>query len=391
MADRMLQILRALDVVAANGDLSATSRRMLAEGLPHALAQGARTDASGGGRHEYQTQFLAQVRAVLGGARDRAEAARALAAHGEAVEAARALLGEAEEAARVAGEAEEAARAEAVAKATALAEAERLAGENEAEHSQEEAAAMLVDERCKRVEQQKMEATDVADALKMLVGTDREEEADAMVAAIRDVQQFLKSIEAEDALVAGAAAALEQDPSERREFDVFTLGEIDDVMQQHFAVIDPRLADAKREKENAFAVAFGAWAIADVARDRVVEVKGEFSEFEAKLADAVAARKAATSNAGMQHRIVKANKRREEVAAEAFQHFTDALDALERLSAAELVDADEERGDDDDAAASLAKRAKLITEVAEEARDTTQANIDKMFNTRSTEATAPIA
>lgn len=253
--DVVLEVLADAESYPADGHTVA-SRGCLIAGLPHALARRPGEEA-----HKFQKGLVGLAEAALAAAR--ATAAKALAAAEQEAKAAEEREDQAQVAACEAAEAVPARQAEREAKAAALPEIEaEVAAAEKYFRGLEEAKDAVLAERA--VVKGRKEAADAAAVALEKLRTE-EDVQDTDVARVVD---YLREVDAEEALMAAGPHVLATRPSERREFDNSVLEEVGRVLAQTSAEAAERLAEGADGEAYAEAEALGAWAILDLAHEK---------------------------------------------------------------------------------------------------------------------------
>lgn len=296
----------------------ASARTMLVEGLPHALP------AAGQEPHRFQREFISLAGGLLAEARKGATAAL------EACEA----KSKEEEVQFQAAEKERSAAAE----STATARADFEAKTAELRGLEEQAALAEVDlaglEEARdavlrgreELKGRRQAVSAVAAALEEWESGKSEKPPTAKVVA------FLEEAKVEKALLAAAPSALAVRPAERKAFDNVAMEEISKIIEHSGADLDEKLAAGEPEERQALAEALGAWAILDVARDRVKEAKAALTAARRTLRDAEATEATALDAETTRREAQGEALAQQSQAAEKIKELDEAVAALERVS-----------------------------------------------------------
>jgi len=119
------------------------------------------------------------------------------------------------------------------------------------------------------------------------------------------VTEYLQSVKAEKALIAAVPGVLKCQPSERRGFDALAFETIKEVVCQSANALSTEVATAAKEERYAEAEALGAWAVADVERDKLNKLSDARAEAQRNLQQAEAAEAAAVHAAASQVEAVR--------------------------------------------------------------------------------------
>mmetsp|Transcript_2670 Transcript_2670/g.8281 ORF Transcript_2670/g.8281 Transcript_2670/m.8281 type:complete len:375 (+) Transcript_2670:77-1201(+) len=316
--DTVLSVLADIKTYPGKGQTE-SSRNMLIAGLPFALRS-----PSGGEAHTFQKGLVGLTEAAL--AAMRAMAVEALEGCEEEARAADQRFSLAQVAVCDAAEAIPVKREEREVKAAAVkeVEAEVASAEkyfNGLEKIKEEVLTLRGEAKGRK------KAADAAISALEKLKTESGEEQDT--AAVMDC---LSLVCAEQALMAAAPHALAAKPSERRQFDNTTLQEIARVLGQTSTKVEEELAAGAEGEADAEAEALGAWAILDIARERLGEAKFALNQTQRAIKAAESAEEAAKTNVESCRAAVSATLVQQTLTEARIQELDVAIAALARCA-----------------------------------------------------------
>merc|ERR1712032_543978 len=150
---------------------------------------------------------------------------------------------------------------------------------------------------------------------------------------IGKVQEYLRSIRAEPALVAAVPGALGCKPDKRAGFDRTTINSINSVIESALARLDADIAASATMLKEISAEALGAWAILEVAKERTSDVRVELVRAQELLSDSTHAHQSAEGNVSNSVKSQSDLRVQEKLAGESVSSLSKAIDALSRLVA----------------------------------------------------------
>lgn len=270
-------MLTAVQEVLRSESLEGTLSEMLCAGLPHAV-EGVPED-----RHNMQIHMLKMAAQTLGTARDKAQAAEA--ACKQKVEAVQVEVDARKAASAAAREALSAAQSATAAQKDALGECKRTVAREEHEHKRVEA----IDKSGKKImaglEKNRKEVA------ALLASTDEKGDAE-------DIETFLHDEKAESVLIAALPSVLAKEPSERIGFDLVALASVKEFIGNKVADLDAEIAAEAARQADAHAEAVGAFAVMDLAKERLQDAVARLKEAEAAVEEC--REKLKETNAAMQ-------------------------------------------------------------------------------------------
>lgn len=301
------------------------ARQMLVEGLPHAIKVHSEK------RHLFQEQFIFVLREAL---LDISKAAEARQAESRAaVENSKKYVEEGATGHQEAISAYEAAAALVTEKMQEHAKCEAAAHVTRQEHEQLLLAKNNVDERQSELYTLKAEVSSILDGnLHMLLdaGCDNESVLDSTLDA---VQQYLKNIDAEPALIAAATRALRCKPESRHAFDKLTVSSVLEVLNAEASRIDALIMQHQPEQDDVTAEQLGLWALCDRESDQEKAASAALADAEMNKKTAAALRDGYLADISVRESAVSKRLCEQVIAEEKFKQVSNALEAVERLVA----------------------------------------------------------
>jgi len=316
-------VLKALSELDANSE---AVRDMLVEGLPFAVAP-----CGGADQHKYVAEVQRITRDVLCDAQ-RSAADRATQCQA-AVLGAQAKHKVLEAAVTAAFATEEAAKAEVARREAELRDATAAAEAEHGLYSMAKASKEAVASEAVVLEDLRCEAEAVRDGTLRVLLDGVWQDKSAMVDHVVAVQDYLRLIRAEPALVAAAPGALRRQPDSRAPFDGTTINAINRTIEVKLASLDADITAGKPLLKSASAEALGAWAIFDFARERATHAGAELERAQGLLSDASIARQAAEENVKNSWQAQSELLVAETLAGASVHSISTGLDALARLVA----------------------------------------------------------
>lgn len=304
-------------------DLPEAVKEMFLIGLPNAFGPNA---------HQYQKDFASMLRKGLDQAR--ASALEAQAAKERDTKEAQTVLEVCQADMESKKAAEDAARAVLTEKLTALEEAQAKVKAEEVICAKAEGAKQLLSAERQRLESEKAEVESVkSGSLRMLMdgGWEEEEVRDACIDA---VCHYLQSQGSDAVLLAALPKALKRKPAECGPFDKMAVDEAFRFVSAKVDSLEAQLAAGQEELDDAIAVHLGAWAILDVAGDKVSLANEERDAADAAVQNAVVEEKLAASKVMDQDTVLATILSEATLLQSKAQQLDLALNALSTLEAA---------------------------------------------------------
>lgn len=204
----------------------------------------------------------------------------------------------------------------------------------------EEAKAVkagLADER-QRIEAAKNEVESIlTGSFRMLLDGGWEDEG-LRDACIEAVCSYLVSASADVVLLASLPKALGRRPTEHGVFDKIAVDEASRVLSEKVAECTAKLAEGEEQFEDAKAEHTGAWAVLDLAREKVQAASEVRDKADATLQTAAVDKKLALSKVMDQETILEALRSETKLADGKVEQFELALSAFAQLESGEDAD-----------------------------------------------------
>lgn len=326
MADEALKDAEvAMKVLIDDECLPSVARQMLVEGLPHAIK------VHGEKRHSFQEQFMLVLRDALLEISKAAEAR--LAESRAAVETSKANVEEGATAHQEAISAYEAAAALVTEKIQEHTKCEAAANVTRQEHEKLLLAKHSVDERQSELHTLKAEVSSILDGnFRMLLDVGCEDES-VLDSTLDAVQQYLKKIDAEPALIAAAMRALRCKPESRHAFDNLTVSSVLEVLNAEASRIDLLIMQHQPEQDDVTAEHLGLWALCDRESDQEKAASAALADAEMNKKAAAALRDSSLADISVRENSVSKRLCEQVIAEEKVKHVSHALEAVERLVA----------------------------------------------------------
>jgi len=310
----------------------ASARTMLAEGLPHALpvpVAAAGVSPVQAAVHGFQTKFVGYIEQLLAEAKERSTQ------DGAAAEAKRAeteaQLAEAEQGVAQAAKNVEGATAQVDAEKARIQELQAGAEQEEANHAACKAQGQQQKQEWEELRQLHESAKAVSEgALRMLEEDEGDEEVRA--SAAEAVAAYIEEQKAEKVLQAAAPLALSVKPSSRGNFDTITSKAVSALINKRVSALGEKVAAIEPVEKELKAETVGLWAIADCARDAVLEAKGELKTAGKALKELEAAHEQAQEKVTSEQEQMTLDQASKARAAEKEEEAAAASAALERLA-----------------------------------------------------------
>lgn len=143
------------------------------------------------------------------------------------------------------------------------------------------------------------------------------------------VQEQLKAIGGEPALIAAVPGALAVPAEQRGAFDVLTTQALTSSLKDRAQVVESTLSKNQNEEKSASSFALGAWAFADVAKGQAASAAEKVTESEKALAAVTAELKKCSANVTTQEKALKVALGEQTLADEKVQEIDSALEELQ--------------------------------------------------------------
>merc|ERR1712032_368884 len=150
---------------------------------------------------------------------------------------------------------------------------------------------------------------------------------------IGKVQEYLRSIRAEPALVAAVPGALGCKPDKRAAFDRTTIISINSVIESALARLHAGIAASATMLKETSAEALGAWAILEVAKERTSDARVELVRAQELHSESTHAHQSAVGDVSNSVKLQNDLRLQEKLAGESVSSLSKAIDALSRLVA----------------------------------------------------------
>lgn len=235
---------------------------MLIAGLPHAL-EGRPEE-----RHPMQTSVLTMVNQTLASAMGKAQTSEAACKVKQ--QAAQAELDARKAVAAAASERLAAAQAAASAQKEALGECKRAVTHEEQEHKRAEAVDKSGKKTMAGIEKNRNKVG------ALLAGVD-------VKGSPEDLVEFLEDIKADPVLIAALPSMLAKEPAERAGFDLAVLANVKELLGNQVATLDADIQGESARQADAHGEAMGAFAVLDLARDKVKEVAARLKDAQSTV------------------------------------------------------------------------------------------------------------
>lgn len=305
--------------------LPAAARQMLLEGLPHAVK------VPGDKRHSFQEQFVLVFREALLEISKAAKVSRA--ASEAAVEASKAKVEEALTAHREAISGYEAAESVVTERIREHAACSAAANLTRFEHERVLRIQTKADERHGELHTLKAEVSSILEGnLRTVLDVGSEDES-VLDSTVDAVQQYLRKLGAEPALVAAAMGALRCKPESRQAFDKLTASSLEEVLRAEASRIDVLLMQHQPEQEQVSAEQVGLWALLDRESQREQAASLALADAELSKKLAAAARDGTLADISVKEAEVSQRLCEQVLAEERVKELGHALEAVERLVA----------------------------------------------------------
>jgi hypothetical protein len=285
--------------------------QMLSEGLVHALRDGQQD------RHELQVALLKMVEQVL----TSSKVASKLSAEGVCQQKFDAASAELEQHKA----------------ATASATADLAAAKSSSQAHKERLDAAISQQSLEEQEHTRVEALDSEKAKEVTVLEEGKAEVVALLGAMAEkgngeaILGYLRNANAETPLVAALRSVLQKEPTDRIDFDAIAMEHLRAFLEHKVAEWEAQIQVHTAAKANIHAEMLGAWAIKQVAADRVREATAELETAEAAAQAAQQTLKQARLAEQQKERILSDFMAELTLAGEKANQCEAALCALERL------------------------------------------------------------
>jgi len=145
------------------------------------------------------------------------------------------------------------------------------------------------------------------------------------------VQEQLKSIGAEPALIAAVPGALAVPPEQRGAFDALTTQALISSIKEGAEKVDSFLSKNQEEERYASSFALGAWAFADVAKGQASAAADKVAESEKSLALVMAELEHCSNSVTTHEKALQASAREQTLADEKVQEINSAQEELQEV------------------------------------------------------------
>jgi len=143
------------------------------------------------------------------------------------------------------------------------------------------------------------------------------------------VQEQLKVIGAEPALIAAVPGALAVEPEKRGDFDALTTRALTSSLKERALTVESQLLKNQEEERSASSFALGAWAFADVAKGQATLAADKVAESEKLLATETAEVKKCSTSVTAQEEALQAAKREQTLADDKVHELSSAMEELQ--------------------------------------------------------------
>jgi len=332
-------VAAVVKVIQSLNELPAGAQQMLTDGLPHSVAE-----SDGFERHAFQVEFVSMVRSTLAAALEASEQRQA--SSKEVMAAVENDKAVAHQAVAAAVAAESVARDARDKKQDALKAAKEETSAAHDEHKDAESQKTTLEKERAVLRADLSQVTFLIEGSLRMLKEGGWQDVEMRDSSADAVDQYLKTMNAESALVAAASHALACVPDNRAAYDRFTIDTASEFVQNQVTKLEQKLEAGKAMEEDSVAVALGMWALADCAKERQWDATNQLGTAEDELGQAEDSRKLAETDAAEKDKLVSKFLADAALEVEKANQLKAAIEATDRLMAGDYkVDSKVEAAD----------------------------------------------